>query len=247
MSENKNKDLNCQVVISIDSVSKTFSTRQVLNNIELDVSKAQSICICGVNGAGKSTFLRIVAGLLRPDLGSVKLNGYDVEKEPDKTKPLLGVISHKSMVYSNLTVFENLFFFATLYGVKKRTARIKELLEDMGLFQYRYELASILSRGLLQRLAIARALVHQPTILLADEPFSGLDTEASHYLMSTLNGFRNNGGTIIMTTHDINIGIKCCSRVAVLDRARLIFDADIHDIDIDLFTEDYLSYARGKE
>jgi heme exporter protein A len=247
MSVSKHKDLNCQAVINIDSVSKTFSTRQVLNNIELDISSAQSICICGVNGAGKSTLLRIIAGLLRPDLGSVKLNGYDVEKEPEKTKPLLGVISHKSMVYSNLTVFENLFFFATLYGVKKRAAHIKELLDDMGLYSYRYELASILSRGLLQRLAIARALVHQPTILLADEPFSGLDTEASNYLMSTLNDFRNNGGTIIMTTHDINIGIKCCSRVAVLDRAKLILDAEIHDVNIDLFTEDYLSYARGKQ
>lgn len=233
-------------VIDVSSVSKAFATRLVLNNINLVVSKAQAVCICGVNGAGKSTLLRIIAGLLQPDQGSVQLNGYDVSKDPEKTKPQLGLISHKSMLYPELTVFENLSFFANLYGVKNSAVRINELLKDVGLFSYRYDRAGVLSRGLLQRLAITRALVHQPTVLLADEPFTGLDAEACRHLISVLTDFTNNGGTIIMTTADINIAMKCCSRVAVLNKAQLIFDAETNDLDIDSFAQDYLSYVRGK-
>ena len=233
--------------IRVNSVSKAFTTRLVLNNINLDVARAQSVCICGVNGAGKSTLLRIIAGLLQPDQGSVQLYGYNVSEYPEKTKPRLGVISHKSMVYAELTVFENLVFFANLYGVRSSAARIKELLEDVGLFSYRYDRAGVLSRGLLQRLAIARALVHQPAVLLADEPFTGLDIEACQYLISVLTDFTANGGIIVMATHDVKIGLQCCSRVVVLDKAQLIFDAETSDIETGSFSQDYLSYARNRK
>lgn len=245
MSEEKQTDLN-NTVISINSVSKAFASRLVLKNIDLDISRGESVCLCGVNGAGKSTLQRIIAGLLHPDAGSVSLNGYSVRTAPDKTKPQLGVISHKSMVYPDLTVWENLSFFASLYGVRESAARITELLENVGLYSYRYDQASILSRGLLQRLAIARALVHDPKVLLADEPFTGLDSEASKYLVSVFADFISAGGTIIMTTHDINFALQCCDRVVVLDKQRLIFDAKTSDIDTAAFRKDYLLYARSK-
>lgn len=246
MSEKKHNDRSDNAVIEISSVSKAFAARSVLKNIDLNVMRSQSVCLCGVNGAGKSTLLRIIAGLLCPDEGSVSLNGYNVRTDPDRTKPQLGVISHKSMIYPDLTVSENLSFFANLYGVKNSLARIKELLQDVGLFPYRYDKASILSRGLLQRLAIARALVHQPKVLLADEPFTGLDSEACRYLISVFADFTNAGGTIIMTTHDTNIGLQCCDRVAVLDKQRLILDAMASNIDASAFVKDYLSYARNR-
>jgi len=246
MSEEKQKHRSTDAVIQIRSVSKAFATRLVLKNIDLDVSRRQSLCLCGVNGAGKSTLQRIIAGLLHPDAGSVLINGYNVRQAPEKTKPQLGVISHKSMVYPDLTVSENLSFFANLYGVKDAADRIKELLKNVGLYSYRYDKATILSRGLLQRLAIARALVHRPKILLADEPFTGLDSEASKYLISVFADFANAGGTIIMTTHDIHFGLQCCDRVVVLDKRRLIFDAMTSDIDAAAFVKDYLSYARGE-
>jgi ABC-type multidrug transport system ATPase subunit len=112
---------------------------------------------------------------------------------------------------------------------------------------YRYDRAGILSRGLLQRLAIARALVHRPVVLLTDEPFTGLDADACQHLITVLANFTRDGGTIVMTTHDINIGVKCCDRVVVLDRTRLIFDAMMCDIDINSFAQDYLSYARNEK
>lgn len=246
MSEKKQKHCTDNTVINISSISKAFATRLVLDNIDLDVARTQSVCICGVNGVGKSTLLRIIAGLLEPDRGSVKLCGYNVKKHPEKTKPQFGVVLHKSMIYPNLTVLENLSFFATLYGIKDSTSRVMELIVDVGLLSYRYDKAGILSRGLLQRLAIARALVHRPVVLLADEPFTGLDAEACEHLVNVLAKFTNNGGTIVMTTHDIKTSIHCCDRVVVLDKTNLIFDAMFSDIDIDSFTQDYLSYARSK-
>jgi heme exporter protein A len=246
MSKENQKDRNNAAVIEISSVSKAFAARAVLKSIDLNVTRSQAVCLCGVNGAGKSTLLRIVAGLLHADTGSVSLNGYSVRAEPEKTKPQLGVISHKSMIYPDLTVSENLSFFANLYGVKDITARIAELLKDVGLFSYRYDNAAVLSRGLLQRLAIARALVHRPQVLLADEPFTGLDAEASKYLVGVFANFIKAGGTIVMTTHNTHTGLQCCDRVVVLDKHRLIFDARTTEIDTVAFTKDYLSYARSR-
>jgi len=245
MSKNKQTDDANNSVISVNSLSKAFGARLVLNNIDLEIGRTQSVFICGVNGAGKSTLLRIIAGLLQPDQGSVQVCGYNIRKEPEKAKPQVGVIAHKSMVYPNLTVFENLSFFASLYGVKNGVARIEELLEEIGLFSYRYDKAGILSRGLLQRLAIARALVHNPAVLLADEPFTGLDAEARQHLVTILASFTDNGGTLVMTTHDIANSIQYCDRVMVLDRTRLIFDAMTCDIDTASFAQDYLLYARN--
>jgi ABC-type multidrug transport system ATPase subunit len=114
MDPKKQKGCNDNGAISIDSVSKAFAARLVLNDINLSVARGQSVCMCGANGVGKSTLLRIIAGLLQPDRGSVLLNGYNVSRDPEKAKPLMGVISHKSMVYPNLTVLENLFFLSLL-------------------------------------------------------------------------------------------------------------------------------------
>jgi ABC-type multidrug transport system ATPase subunit len=151
------------------------------------------------------------------------------------------------MLYSDLSTFENLYFFARLYGIKDARQRVNELLEDMGLLFYRYDQASVLSRGMLQRLAIARALVNRPVVLLADEPFTGLDAEASRHLVAVLSRFRSEGGTVIMTTHNPRVALQCCDRVVVLDKKHLCFDAMTADIDTERFMDDYLSYVRNQD
>jgi heme ABC exporter ATP-binding subunit CcmA len=231
--------------IQLSSISKAFDVRKVLKDIDLTVDLGQSLFICGANGVGKSTLLNIIAGLLAPDDGTVNICGSNIAKHPEKTKPAIGVISHRAMLYNELTVTENLRFFADLYGIPKPVDRINELLEDLGLSSYRYDRVGILSRGWLQRLAIARALLHKPKILLADEPFTGLDTEASSHLASIMTDFTASGRTVIMTTHDVSVGLGCCSRVIVLDKRSVIFDAHTTDIDIDAFSRDYLAYAEG--
>lgn len=243
LSQNNN---NREPVITIASVSKAFGSKLVLDNVDLGISKSEGLCICGVNGAGKSTLLRIIAGLLRPAKGSVKLCGFDVNAEPEKTKTHLGFISHKSMLYPELTIPENLHFFARLYGVKDARNRIKKLIEDIGLLPYWHDKTSVLSRGMLQRLAIARAIVHNPTVLLADEPFTGLDTQASQHLVDVLGKFQSDGGTLVMTTHNTHLALQRCERVVVLDKGSFIFDAKTSQIDKTAFIEDYCAYARSR-
>ena len=230
--------------VELRSVTKRFGARDVLAGVDLLVRQGSATCICGVNGAGKTTLLRIIAGLLRPEQGTVKICGYDISAEAEKTKSMLGFISHKSMLYPELTTFENLSFFARLYGIKDHQRSVRRLLDELGLGTYACDRVGVLSRGMLQRLSIARAIVHGPAVLLADEPFTGLDLEASRHLVDVLAGFGANGGTVVMTSHDTFTALKCCDRVVVLDGSRFIFDEATSRIDADAFAKDYLSYAR---
>jgi len=243
VSELKDKN-DGEPVIQIDELSMRFEARSVLKNIDLRVPAGQALCLCGANGAGKSTMMRIISGLLYPTAGQVRIKGIDIKDNPQAAKPLMGVISHKSMLYPELTVEENLSFAARLYGVKDIRGRVEQLLEEVKLSGYRFDKTSILSRGMLQRLAISRALVHNPMILLADEPFTGLDLPSSRHLVAVLHKFRAEGGAIIMTTHETHFGLECCERMVVLDKAKLIFDAPTEQIDRVRFLDDYLSYAR---
>ncbi len=233
------------LMLDLCSVSKTFVSRPVLKSVSLAVPKQQAVCLCGINGAGKSTLLRISAGLLRPDNGQVAVAGNDMRQAPEAAKRRLGMIAHAGMAYPELTVGENLLFAARLYGVPRAAERIESLLVATGLASFRHDRAAILSRGLLQRLAIARALVHEPAVLLADEPFTGLDGGSVERLLALFEEFGRDGGSILMTTHDIRLGLTCCQRVAVLDRGVLILDAGKDQLDVERFAEDYLSYARS--
>jgi heme exporter protein A len=245
MHEGKTENALADAALSVRAIRKTFVTRPVLKGVDLAVSAGQAVCLCGINGAGKSTLLRVVAGLLRPDSGSVAVGQCDMRREPERAKRRLGMISHASMAYPELTVAENLTFAARLYGVPDRAGRIEALLAGTGLASYRYDRAGILSRGLMQRLAIARALLHQPAVLLADEPFTGLDADASERLLVIFDQFVRAGGALLMTTHDTRLGLRCCRRVAVLDQGVLILDVEQETIDPDRFAADYLSYARS--
>ena len=245
MREAMTQDEPRDAALSVRAVSKTFVTKPVLRSIDLVVPAGTAVCLCGINGAGKSTLLRVIAGLLRPDSGSIAIRGGEVRREPERSRRQLGMISHTSMAYPELTVSENLTFAARLYDVPDRTERIEEMLMGTGLTSYRHDRAGILSRGLLQRLAIARALLHRPAVLLADEPFTGLDAGATEDVCTIFDRFIADGGTILMTTHDLRLGLRCCRRVAVLDRGVLVLDAGKEEIDAQRFLDDYLSYARS--
>lgn len=232
------------LAVDVAGVSKSFGSQLVLKDISFHLTGGQGLCICGPNAAGKTTLLHIMAGLLQPDAGAVQICGFDVKSQAQQARATLGAIFHKSMVYPHLTVIENLRFFASLYGVRDTAARIQELLEQAALMPYRYDRAGVLSHGMMQRLAIARALVHRPNVLLADEPFSGLDADASGHLVNMLNRFKSEGGAIVMTTHNVDLSLQCCEQVAVLDKRRMIFNAKISEIDTTAFARDYLLYAR---
>lgn len=239
------KDVRSEAALRLCSLRKAYGPKLVLNKVDLAIPRGQAVCLFGINGAGKSTLLRIGAGLLRPDSGTVMIKEHDIREQPEAAKRQLGMISHASMAYPELTVHENLAFAARLYGVPDRSRRIEELLAGTELTSFRHDRAGILSRGLLQRLAIAKALVHKPLVLLADEPFTGLDTGSSSRLLAILDRYVRDGGTILMTTHDTRMGLRCCQRVVVLDQGILTLDARTDRIDSDRFADDYVSYARS--
>ena len=230
-------------VIDVQSVCKSFS-RKVLKGVDLSVSQPQSVFICGINGAGKSTLLKILAGLLQPDSGAVCVHGKCLRRHAEHVKSTLGVIMHRSMVYPDLTVQENLDFFARLYGLQERVEKVAAMMDQVGLSAFRYDKASVLSRGLLQRLSIGRALIHDPSVILADEPFTGLDTDSVRFFTESMEAFRHRGGTIVLTTHDALQGIACSDRVVVIDRGGVILDRPTREIDSAAFAKDYLAYAR---
>lgn len=230
--------------INITDLSKSFGKKVVLQDINLSVAAGESVCICGANAVGKTTFLSMTAGLLRPSGGSIKIFGFDISENADKIKPGLGYISHKPMIYPQLTVEENLDFFAKLYRIENIKGRKQELLEFTGLTNYRSTIASILSAGMTQRLSIARAILHKPSVLLADEPFASLDQKAAEHLVTIMKNYRDCGGTVIMTGHNVRIGLGCCSRVIVLEDKRIIFDKQVSQIDVEDFSTDYISFAK---
>jgi heme exporter protein A len=239
---NREKENNS--VIEVNKVSKSFS-RSVLKEVSVSITQPQSVFICGINGAGKSTLLKILAGLLQPDSGSVHIHGKCLRREAEQVKSSLGVVMHGSMVYPDLTVQENLDFVARLYGLRSRTEKVAEMMERVGLHPFRYDKASVLSRGLLQRLSIGRALIHDPTVILADEPFTGLDTDSVRFFTESMEAFRQQGGTIVLTTHDAVQGIACSDRVIVIDRGGILFDRPTSEVDSEVFAKDYLAYARA--
>lgn len=167
-----------------------------------------------------------------------------MDREPGRARAAIGLISHKPMVYPQLTVLENLRFFGRLYGVVDVAGRIERLLEEAGLVRYRHDCAAVLSRGMIQRLAIARSLVHDPSVLLADEPFTGLDVAAAKYLVTVMSDFVKQGRSVLMTTHNVGLSLDWCDRFAVLDGGRIVFDAAAREIDAARFARDYLAYAR---
>lgn len=216
--------------VRVNDVCKSFGSRVVLEEINFHLLAGEGLCICGANAAGKSTLLRIAAGLLEASGGTVEICGLNIRREREKTKSMIGVVLHSSMVYPELTVLENLRFFARLYGIKDSKGRIEELLEETGLGSCKGDIGGVLSRGMTQRLAVARALLHKPKVLLADEAFSGLDREASGRLVTTLNNFKESGGAILMTAHNVSLPGQCCERVAVLDNHKLIFEPEVLQI-----------------
>ncbi|HXI01722.1 MAG TPA: heme ABC exporter ATP-binding protein CcmA, partial [Candidatus Saccharimonadales bacterium] len=178
----------------------------------------------GPNGAGKTTLLRLLCGLLRPSSGEIRLLGRSIREDAAGARSRLGYLAHASFLYRGLSARENLGFYARLYSVAEPAARIAELLERVGLASRAADPVRTFSRGMLQRLSIARALLHRPEILFLDEPFTGLDREASGILSGLLDETRARQGTVVMVTHDLGRGLGFAGRLLLLSRGRIVDD-----------------------
>lgn len=199
-------------------LSKFYGLRPVLRNVSLAVAQGEFVAILGPNGAGKTTLLRVLATLVRPDGGKLSIGGADVLQHPQQARGQIGMVSHQPLVYPDLTAFENLTFYARMYGVgrKDEQALVTGVLERVDLLRRAQEPVRTFSRGMLQRLAIGRAILHDPALLLLDEPYTGLDQASANRLNALLRELAVAGRAVVMTTHEYNRGLEGVTRAVYL-------------------------------
>lgn len=208
--------------IVAEGLSRRFGSVTALEAVSFSIPVCARIALLGANGAGKSTLLAILSSLATPRAGRAAVGGFDVRSEATEVRRRVGVLAHRPMLYEDLTALENLRFFARLYGRREAEARIEELLRRVGLWARRDEPARVFSRGYHQRLAIARALVHEPSVLLLDEPETGLDVEALAILDELM--LCAPGLTVLAATHRGERVAAWATGTLVLDRGRVIED-----------------------
>lgn len=217
-------------MIKVRKLVKRFGLKTVLKGMDFEVEQGEFVGLLGPNGAGKTTFLRILSSLSRPSLGDVRIAGYRLPHQAAAVRRRLGVLSHQPLLYGDLTAEENLRFFGKLYAVEDPDSRIDEVLQLVDLTHRRNDLVRTYSRGMQQRLAIARSVLHDPDILLLDEPYTGLDQDACAMLDEVLQEIAVQGRTIVMTSHDLARVADLASRFDVLSRGIIVSSAGREDI-----------------
>lgn len=205
-------------MITVKQLVKRFGLKTVLRGVDFTVQPGEFVALLGPNGAGKTTFLRILASLSRPSLGEVNIAGFKLPQEAAQVRARLGVVSHLPLLYGDLTAEENLQFYARMYNLPNYELRITEVLEIVGLEARRRDLVRTFSRGMQQRLAIGRAVLHDPDVVLFDEPYTGLDQDASAMLDDVLKAVASKGQTVVMTSHDLARAEDLATRFDVLSR-----------------------------
>lgn len=235
-----------QAMIETNGLIKTIGDKMILRGINLSIKKGETVAILGPNGAGKSTVLKILGGLIKSTSGEVKINGLDLKKDSYDIKKKLGFLAHNSFLYDHLTPLENLKFFGKLYGVKNVEERAKELIAEVGLKVFTHDPVRSFSRGMIQRIAIARAIIHQPEILLFDEPHTGLDQQAIKLLNDVIMRMRKEGSTIIMVTHDFQQAVETCDRFIIIKNGRVVDDLQNIEKNIDVITEKYMEQVASR-
>ena len=224
--------------IETKKLTKVFGDRKALDKVSIEVPEGAFLSIFGPNGAGKTTLVRTLATLSRATSGTALVAGFDAKEEPDKVREHIGLISHNPMLYPDLTAMENLMFTAQLYGVVNAEERVRELLRAVELDHGRFDVVRTFSRGMTQRLSIARALMNDPDVVFLDEPYAGLDPHAVEIFDGLIEQLRD-GRTFIMVSHDLQKGFDVCTHALVLARGRVVSYAPKEDIDFEQFRQLY--------
>ena len=217
-------------MIKVRHLVKRFGLKTILRGLDFDVRPGEFVALLGPNGSGKTTFLRILASLSHPSLGEVYIAGFRLPHQAASVRARLGIVSHLPLLYGDLTAEENLRFYGRLYGVLRLDERITEMLEMVGLEPRRRDLVRTFSRGMQQRLAIGRAVLHDPDVLLFDEPYTGLDQDASAMLDDILRSVALQGRTVVMTSHDLGRAEDLATRFDILTRGVIVASATRKEI-----------------
>jgi len=220
-------------IIEIRGLVKAYGFLPVLKGLDLDIQRGQFVALLGPNGSGKSTLLRLLPGLSKPTDGTIRVGGWAIPGEAAAVRSQIGMVSHKTLLYENLTALENLVFFGQLYDLSPEAVhtRAATLLERVGLYKRRDSLVRTFSRGMQQRLSIARALLHEPHVLLFDEPYTGLDQDAGGILDDLFSEAHAEGHTIIIATHQLERAGRLCDRAVIVSRGRIALDLSTDDLE----------------
>ncbi len=230
-------------MIRIDNLIKAFGSRVVLRQVNLTINEGDFVTLMGANGAGKTTLMQIVATLSRPTGGSVFINGYNTAQAATELRRFIGLVSHKTLLYDDLSAHQNLHFYAHMYDVPEAAQRIEAVLTQVGLWGRQHDAVRTYSRGMQQRLAIARAILHNPPILLLDEPDTGLDQHTADRLSALLSAVGVNQRTILMTTHNLERGLSLGNRIVILAKGKIVYDAPRQSLGMAEVREQYYQHV----
>lgn len=218
---------------------RAFGGRRAVDGVDLDLAPGRRLSVVGPNGAGKSTLLRMLATLLRPDAGTIELVGHDISDRAQRARPHLGYLGHDPLVYLDLSAWQNLELFGDLYGVPDLRERIPRALSRVGLLPRAHDPVRTFSRGMAQRMGIARLTLHEPTLLVLDEPYTGLDAQGARLLDDLLAGFASGGRGAVMVTHELNRAVELADEVLVMRAGRVVGRLETAGLGVADFEERY--------
>ena len=230
--------------LDVRGLKKSFGLKPILRGIDLSLERGERVALLGANGAGKTTTLRILAGLTKPNAGNVSIDGFDIVHDAQQIRHLIGFVAHQPYLYDELTALENLHFFARMYTVPDGRERSVLLLRRVGLERKASERVGTLSRGQVQRLSLARALLHSPRLLLLDEPETGLDEEGNALLETLLDEHLTHGGTTLFTTHRLERALELAGSILILSGGRVVYRRPTAEMELDSVREAYQEVLR---
>jgi ABC-2 type transport system ATP-binding protein len=221
-----------EIALQLSQISKCYGSHQAVNNLSLQIAEGSFYALLGPNGAGKTTTLRMIAGLLRPDNGDVTILGHSIRRSPEKAKQLLAYLPDEPLIYNKLRPMEYLEFIAGLWGIPSSQAQFlaEKLLKQLNLWDNRGDFSETFSRGMKQKLALAGALIHQPRIIILDEPLTGLDAAASRMVKNMLTDYVTQGNTVILTTHIMEIAERMVQRIGIINHGHLVAEGTLDEM-----------------
>ncbi len=226
-------------VVEIQGLTKSFGNHLALRGVDLKARQGESVVIFGPNGAGKTTLIKVLATIMNPSSGSVVVDGLNLKNNAEEIRRRIGVVAHQTFLYSDLSAYENLEFYSRMYDVPRHKERIHEVAAMVGMVSRLHDRVGTLSRGMQQRLSIARSLLHKPAIMLLDEPETGLDQQAISMLWKALETEGERKRSIILTTHNLERGLELGERLLILDKGKIVYEGSRQLLDLAGLKEAY--------
>jgi ABC-type multidrug transport system ATPase subunit len=238
--------LKIEYAVEAEGLKKSFGYHHVLNGVTFKSPRGEHLVILGGNGCGKTTLLNILATICHPYQGKIAIEGLDIREQAVNIRRKLGVVAHTTMLYNDLTITENLRFYGRMYGVKSLEERIEQMVLRFELGKWQGYRVRNLSRGIQQRTAIARALIHEPSVLMLDEPESGLDPTARIILGNILGELKQRGCTVIATSHNLDFTLSTYSRLVILARGQFVYESTDRELSLLALKEVFSRYSGNK-